>query len=135
MFPPSTRILVVDDFAPMRRIVQLALQGSRLGPADEAQDGSEAWMKIQEAILLGHPYGLVISDWAMHGMDGLELVRKIRANEQTRELPVLMVSSETDERLVTEATRAGISFFLRKPFDPAHFRDALKNTFFIHASR
>jgi CheY-like chemotaxis protein len=134
MFPPGTRILVVDDFAPMRRIVQLALNACRLGPADEAENGSEAWMKILGAVADGEPYGLVVSDWAMHEMNGLELVRKIRANEDTCELPFLMVSSESDERQLTEATRAGVSFFLRKPFDPARFREALKNSFFTHGA-
>lgn len=85
----DTKILVVDDFSTMRRIVKNLLKELGFANVQEAKDGVEALKKLR-----ADTYDLVVSDWNMPNMTGIELLREIRADTKLRHLPVLMVSAE-----------------------------------------
>lgn len=134
MFSSDARVLVADDFPPMRRILLSALLALGLDRVDEAGDGEEAWAKILLALGEQDPYTLLISDGAMPRVSGLELLRRLRAQRSTQGLPVILVTSDADPRARFEAEHAGVSAFVTKPFDPSRFREALKTAFQTHAA-
>ena len=105
------KILVVDDYATMRRIVRNLL--GQIGHADieEAADGSEALAKLHSG-----KFDLVISDWNMEPMTGLELLKQVRADSALAPLPFIMVTAESKTENVIEAKKAGVSNYIVKPF-------------------
>ena len=96
------KVLVVDDFATMRKIVRNILKQIGFEDITEAEDGSVALRLIKS-----EPVGLVVSDWNMPNMSGLDLLKEIRKNPQTASLPVLMVTAEGLKENVMEAVKAG----------------------------
>lgn len=107
----SMKILVVDDFATMRRILKNILKQIGFTNISEADDGTtalEAMSKTQ--------FDLVISDWNMPKMTGLELLKNIRSSSEFKEIPVLMVTAEAQKQNVIEAVKAGVSNYVVKPF-------------------
>lgn len=112
------RFLVVDDSATMRRIVVNSLQ--RVGFTDvvEAGDGAEALEKIESIDFL-------ITDWNMPKVSGAELTRAIRAREDTRQLPVLMVTARSVRDDILTAMEAGIDSYVVKPFTPQVLREKI----------
>jgi len=107
----SIKILVVDDFATMRRILRNILKQIGFTNISEADDGTtalEAMSKTQ--------FDLVISDWNMPKMTGLELLKNIRSSSEFKEIPVLMVTAEAQKQNVIEAVKAGVSNYVVKPF-------------------
>lgn len=106
------RALVVDDSRSMRRIIGQIMQ--ELGyEVTEAGDGIEALQRLEE---LGPP-DIVLTDWNMPNMNGLELVRSVRANPMLRAIPMLMVTSETEMNRMVIAFAAGVNEYVMKPFD------------------
>jgi two-component system, chemotaxis family, chemotaxis protein CheY len=105
------KILVVDDYATMRRIVRNLL--GQIGHADieEAADGTEALAKLRAG-----KFDLVISDWNMEPMTGLELLKQVRADSVLGALPFIMVTAESKTENVIEAKKAGVSNYIVKPF-------------------
>lgn len=104
-------ILVVDDFSAMRRIVKNCLKQLGFENITEAEDGMIAWSKLQE-----QDFKLVISDWNMPNMMGLDLLQSLRAEERYKDLPFLIVTAEAQKEAVSEATESGISTYIVKPF-------------------
>jgi two-component system chemotaxis response regulator CheY len=109
--PNQIRFLVVDDFATMRRIVCNLLKELGFASIDEAEDGVVALQKLKAG-----GYGFVVSDWNMPNMDGLTLLRTMRADPQLRDLPVLMITGEANKQDILVAGRAGASGCISKPF-------------------
>jgi two-component system chemotaxis response regulator CheY len=109
--PSQVRFLVVDDFATMRRIVRNLLKELGFSSIDEAEDGLVALQKLRAG-----GYGFVVSDWSMPNMDGLTLLRTMRADPQLRDLPVLMITAEAGQQDILAARRAGASGCIAKPF-------------------
>jgi len=109
------KILVVDDFPSMRRIIRSLLQQLGHPDVDEAVDGTEALAKLRSGV----KYGLVLTDWNMEPMDGLELLRQIRADAALAHLPVVMITAEGSQENVIAAKQAGASQYIVKPFDAA----------------
>jgi two-component system chemotaxis response regulator CheY len=108
------RILAVDDSATMRRIIKNHLKQSGFTEVDEAENGREA------LVLLGRaPYDLLITDWNMPEMCGLDLVREVRKNEATKALPILMVTTVSAKEDIVTALKAGVNNYVVKPFDTA----------------
>jgi two-component system chemotaxis response regulator CheY len=107
----SMRVLVVDDFSTMRRIIKNILR--QLGFTDivEADDGTTAW-----EILNKDRIEFVISDWNMPKMPGIELLRKVRGSEEFANLPFLMVTAEAQQENIIEAVQAKVSNYIVKPF-------------------
>jgi two-component system chemotaxis response regulator CheY len=116
MFAPDTRILVVDDMKTMRLIVKKNLANLGYKNVLEAEDGEAAWKEIEKALTEMNPFKFIVSDWTMPKMTGLELLKKVRAHEQMKSTPFLMVTAEADIALVKEALAAGVSNYVTKPF-------------------
>jgi two-component system chemotaxis response regulator CheY len=116
------KILVVDDSSTMRRIIVNTL--SRLGYKDvvQAADGQEAW----DALQANEDIGVVITDWNMPNMNGLELVKKIRAQDKYKAMPIIMVTTEGGKKEVIIALKAGVNNYIVKPFTPQVLKEKLE---------
>ncbi len=105
------KILVVDDFATMRRIVKNILKQLGFENIEEAEDGEQAFNKLK-----GGGFKFVVSDWNMPNLDGLGLLKKVRSDPELKSLPILMVTAEAEKEKVVEAIKAGVSNYVVKPF-------------------
>ncbi|EFL50467.1 response regulator receiver protein [Solidesulfovibrio fructosivorans JJ]] len=105
------RILVVDDFSTMRRIIKNILRQLGFNNIIEADDGSTAWETLNK-----DKVDFIISDWNMPKMPGIELLRKVRSSEEFAETPFLMVTAEAQQENIIEAVQAKVSNYIVKPF-------------------
>ncbi|CAK7064002.1 MAG: Chemotaxis protein CheY [Desulfovibrio sp.] len=110
-YDPNMRVLVVDDFSTMRRIIKNILRQLGFTNVVEADDGTTAW-----DILNKDKIEFIISDWNMPQMTGIELLRKVRASEEFCDLPFLMVTAEAQQENIIEAVQAKVSNYIVKPF-------------------
>jgi two-component system chemotaxis response regulator CheY len=106
------KILVVDDYATMRRIVRNLLTQIGFNDIEEAGDGVTALAKLRES-----KFGLVISDWNMEPMTGLQLLKEIRADNKLSGTPFIMVTAESKTENVVAAKEAGVNNYIVKPFN------------------
>jgi len=106
------KILVVDDYATMRRIVRNLLSQIGFTDVEEANDGVTALQKLREK-----QFGLVISDWNMEPMTGLQLLKEIRADVKLKGTPFIMVTAESKTENVIAAKQAGVNNYIVKPFN------------------
>jgi two-component system chemotaxis response regulator CheY len=109
---PSLPILIVDDYKTMLRIIRNLLKQISFTNVDEASDGSEALAKLRDKA-----YGLVISDWNMQPMTGLDLLRQVRADSALQNLPFIMITAESKTENVIAAKEAGVNNYIVKPFN------------------
>jgi two-component system, chemotaxis family, chemotaxis protein CheY len=107
----ASRILIVDDYSRMLRIIRGLLRQLGYDQVEEASDGAGALEKLRQK-----PFDLVISDWNMEPMSGLELLREVRADPALAALPFIMVTAEGRAAKIAEAQRAGVSGYIIKPF-------------------
>ncbi|MCR9256863.1 MAG: response regulator [Alphaproteobacteria bacterium] len=107
-------ILIVDDYKTMLRIIRNLLKQLGFNNVDEASDGEAALRKIQEK-----KFGLVISDWNMEPMTGLQLLKKVRSDPKTAKMPFIMVTAESKTENVVAAKKAGVNNYIVKPFNAA----------------
>jgi two-component system chemotaxis response regulator CheY len=107
----NMRVLIVDDFSTMRRIIKNILRQLGFNNIIEADDGTAAW-----EILTKDQVEFIISDWNMPQMTGIELLRKVRASEEFGDLPFLMVTAEAQQENIIEAVQAKVSNYIVKPF-------------------
>ena len=107
----NMRVLIVDDFSTMRRIIKNILRQLGFNNIIEADDGTAAW-----EILTKDQVDFIISDWNMPQMTGIELLRKVRASEEFGDLPFLMVTAEAQQENIIEAVQAKVSNYIVKPF-------------------
>ena len=110
-YNPNMRVLVVDDFSTMRRIVRNILRQIGFQNVVEADDGTTAW-----EVLKRKKIDFIVSDWNMPNMTGIELLRKVRASEQFAHIPFLMVTAEAQQENIIEAVQAKVSNYIVKPF-------------------
>jgi two-component system, chemotaxis family, chemotaxis protein CheY len=115
-----TPILVVDDYKTMVRIVRNLLNQLGFHDVDEANDGASALAKLR-----ARRFGLVISDWAMEPMNGLELLQQVRADPQLRTLPFIMITAENRAERVAKAEQAGANGYIVKPFTAETLSDRI----------
>jgi two-component system chemotaxis response regulator CheY len=108
----TTPILVVDDYRTMIRIVRNLLHQLGFDDVDDASDGASALAKLR-----ARSFGLVISDWMMEPMSGIELLRQVRADPKLQALPFIMITAENRKDRVAEAERAGADAYVVKPFN------------------
>ena len=127
MADKNLRILVVDDFPTMRRIVRNLLKELGFTNVEEAEDGQQALESLSQG-----SFELVISDWNMPNLDGLEMLRRVRANPATTTLPVLMVTAEAKKENIIAAAQAGASGYVVKPFTAAVLEEKLGKVFEKH---
>ncbi len=116
------KLLVVDDSSTMRRIIKNTL--SRLGYDDvlEGENGIEGWTHMDADPSIG----VLITDWNMPEMNGLELVRKVRADERFKDIPIIMVTTEGGKAEVITALKAGVNNYIVKPFTPQVLKEKLE---------
>jgi two-component system chemotaxis response regulator CheY len=114
------KILVVDDFSTMRRIVRNLLKELGFTNIDEAEDGVAALAKLK-----GAKFDFVVSDWNMPNMTGIELLRAIRADDSLKHLPLLMITAEAKKENIIEAAQAGANGYIVKPFTAATLDEKL----------
>ena len=110
-YDTNMRVLVVDDFSTMRRIIKNILRQLGFNNVVEADDGTTAW-----DVLNKDKIDFVISDWNMPQMTGIELLRKVRGSEEFADMPFLMVTAEAQQENIIEAVQAKVSNYIVKPF-------------------
>ena len=124
MSDASLKFLVVDDFSTMRRIVRNLLKELGYSNADEAEDGQIALNKLRM-----NKYDFVVSDWNMPNMTGIELLKNIRADDNLKHLPVLMITAEARKENIIEAAQNKASGYIVKPFTAATLDEKLTKIF------
>jgi two-component system chemotaxis response regulator CheY len=117
-------VLVVDDFSTMRRIVKTCLKQLGFENVVEAEDGELAFQKLQMQDFI-----LVVSDWNMPNMMGIDLLKAVRADERLKSIPFVMVTAEAQKENVIEAAKAGVSNYIIKPFTPEQLAAKLQTVF------
>jgi two-component system, chemotaxis family, chemotaxis protein CheY len=118
------KILVVDDFATMRRIIKNILKQLGYNDIDEADDGAAAIAKLKST-----KFDFVITDWNMPNMSGLELVKAIRSDENIKSIPILMVTAEALKENIIEAVKAGVNNYIVKPFTAEVMKEKIDKIF------
>ncbi len=108
----NMRILIVDDYKTMLRIIRNLLKQLSFDNIEDAMDGSGALQKLREK-----EFWLIISDWNMEPMTGLELLKEVRADEKLKSLPFIMITAESKAENVIVAKKAGVSNYIVKPFN------------------
>jgi two-component system chemotaxis response regulator CheY len=120
----NMKILVVDDFSTMRRIIKNLLKDLGFANIQEADDGNTALPMLQQG-----DFDFVVTDWNMPGMQGIDLLRAIRADEKLKHLPVLMVTAEAKKEQIVAAAQAGVNGYVVKPFTAATLKEKLDKIF------
>ena len=118
------KVLVVDDFAAMRRILKNVLGQIGVTNILEADDGTTALDVLKE-----NKIDLIVSDWTMRKMSGLDLLKSVRSNEDTKNTPFLMVTASSQKDDVLEAIQAGVSNYIVKPFTADTVKEKLARIF------
>lgn len=116
----NMNILIVDDYKTMLRIIRNLLKQLGFNNVDEATDGSAALQKLRDKT-----YGLVISDWNMEPMSGLQLLKEVRADVKLKDVPFIMITAESKSENVLAAKEAGVSNYIVKPFNAATLKGKL----------
>lgn len=124
MIDTGMKVLVVDDMSTMRRIVKNVLRQIGFSDIVEAENGQDALTKLRAG-----GFGLVVSDWNMPVMQGIELLRAIRADPDLKTLPFLMVTAEAQKENLIEAVQAGVSNYVVKPFTAEVLQGKLEKVF------
>ena len=113
-------ILIVDDYKTMLRIIRNLLKQLGFDNVEEATDGSMALTKLRDK-----GFSLVISDWNMEAMTGIQLLREVRADSKLKDLPFIMITAESKSENVIAAKEAGVSNYIVKPFNAATLKQKL----------
>ncbi len=118
------KILIVDDFSTMRRIIKNLLRDLGFTNTQEADDGSSAL-----PLLKASDFDFLITDWNMPGMTGIDLLKAVRADEKLQSLPVLMVTAEAKREQIIEAAQAGVNGYVVKPFTAQALKEKIEKIF------
>lgn len=118
------KILVVDDFSTMRRIVKNLLKDLGFTNMEEADDGNTAF-----PLLKSGGFDFLVTDWNMPGMTGIDLLKKVRADEELADIPVLMVTAESKREQIVEAAQAGVNGYVVKPFTAITLKEKIDKIF------
>ncbi len=120
----NIKILIVDDFSTMRRIIKNLLRDLGFTNTEEADDGTTALPMLQSG-----KFELLVTDWNMPGMQGIDLLRHVRADENLSSMPVLMVTAEQKKEQIVEAAKAGVNGYIVKPFTAQTLKEKLEKIF------
>jgi two-component system, chemotaxis family, chemotaxis protein CheY len=118
----NMQILIVDDYKTMLRIIRNLLKQLGFNNVDDAMDGSAALQKLRDK-----EFNLVISDWNMEPMSGLQLLKEVRADAKLKEVPFIMITAESKSENVIAAKEAGVSNYIVKPFNAATLKGKLSS--------
>jgi len=116
------KVLVVDDYSTMRRIIRNLLTQIGYTDIDEASDGNDALQKLRQV-----HYGLVISDWNMEPMTGYDLLNQVRSDDKLKSTPFIMVTAESKTDNVIAAKKAGVDNYIVKPFNAATLQQKINS--------
>ena len=117
----SMNVLIVDDYKTMLRIIRNLLKQIDFNNVEEATDGAEALGKLRAG-----QFGLVISDWNMAPMTGLQLLQEVRADNRLKNMPFIMITAESKTENVIAAKAAGVSNYIVKPFNAETLKDKIE---------
>lgn len=117
----ATNVLIVDDYKTMLRIIRNLLKQLEFDNVEEAMDGQEALAKLRAG-----NFGLVISDWNMAPMTGLDLLKEVRADSRLKNTPFIMITAESKTENVIAAKQAGVSNYIVKPFNAETLREKIE---------
>jgi two-component system chemotaxis response regulator CheY len=120
----NAKILIVDDYSTMRRIVKNLLHDLGYSNTSEADDGRTAWPLLQSG-----DFDFVVTDWNMPGMTGIDLLRAIRSDPKLAKTPVLMVTAEAQRDQIIEAAQAGVNGYIIKPFTAVTLKEKIDKIF------
>lgn len=120
----NMRVLIVDDFATMRKIVKNILTQLGFKTFIEADDGSVAWDILQK-----EDVDFIVSDWNMPKMAGIDLLKKVRSEYKNPDIPFLMVTAEAQKENIVEAVKAKVSNYIVKPFTPETLSEKIEKIF------
>jgi two-component system chemotaxis response regulator CheY len=123
----AMNVLIVDDYKTMLRIIRNLLKQIDFNNVDEASDGAEALGKLRSG-----SYGLVISDWNMAPMTGLQLLQEVRADAKLKSMPFIMITAESKTENVVAAKQAGVSNYIVKPFNAETLKEKIEKVL-MHA--
>jgi len=120
----NMKILVVDDFQTMRRIIRNYLRQLGFNNVEEAEDGDVALEKLNDG-----QFDFVITDWNMPKMTGIDLLKKIRTENNFKNIPVLIITAEAEKENVVQAAQAGVNDYIVKPFTPEVLQNKIEKIF------
>ena len=120
----NMRVVIVDDYTTMLRILRNLLRQLEINNVDEASDGDTAYHLMQK-----NPPDLIISDWNMVPVTGLDLLRRVRADARLKHIPFIMVTAESKTENVVAAKQAGVSNYIVKPFNADTLRAKIVSVF------
>jgi two-component system chemotaxis response regulator CheY len=118
------KVLIVDDFSTMRRIIKNILKQIGVENVVEAEEGSQALEMLKQG-----GFGFIITDWNMPVMDGMVLMKKVRSDPDLKDLPILMVTAESEKEKVVEAIQAGVNNYIVKPFTAEVLKEKMDKIF------
>jgi len=118
------KILIVDDFSTMRRIIKNLLRDLGFNNTGEADDGNTALPMLQNG-----GFDFLITDWNMPGMQGIDLLKAVREDAELASLPVLLVTAEAKKEQIIEAAQAGVNGYIVKPFNAATLKEKIEKIF------
>lgn len=125
MFPPSTRILIVDDIQSLRDLLKAYLHRLGYWSISEAKDGQEALDILWDAQNRGEPIGLVICDWNMPVMTGIDLLKRVRMVPDWKTLPFLLLTTESEKNKIVEAIQSQVTNYMVKPVDEQTLKEKM----------
>ena len=128
MFPQGSRILVIDDMASLRDLLKAYLRRMGFRQISEAVDGQDGYQTMIAAKASGSPFDLIISDWNMPNLNGLELLKLVRAVPNWKTLPFILLTTESEKDKVMEAVLAGASNYMVKPIEEPVLKEKLLRT-------
>jgi two-component system chemotaxis response regulator CheY len=120
----NMKILIVDDFSTMRRIIKNLLRDLGFNDTTEADDGQTALPLLQSG-----KFDFLVTDWNMPGMDGLTLLKTVRADDRLKDMPVLMVTAEAKREQIVIAAQAGVNGYIVKPFTAVTLKEKIDKIF------
>jgi len=120
----NMKILIVDDFSTMRRIIKNLLRDLGFTNTEEADDGTTALPMLQ-----GGNFDFLVTDWNMPGMQGIDPLKAVRADPKLKSLPVLLVTAEAKKEQIVEAAQAGVNGYIVKPFTAGTLKEKLEKIF------
>ena len=129
MFPKNTRILIADDMRTMRAIVKKGLNMLGYEDITEAHDGKQAWDEIEKSLKENKPFKLIISDWNMPVMLGIDLLKRVRQTAQTKSTPFVLLTAESEKDQLIEAAKSGVSGYIIKPFTQEVLKEKLQSIY------
>ncbi len=118
------KILIVDDFSTMRRIIKNLLRDLGFSNTSEADDGNTALPMLKSG-----GFDFLVSDWNMPGMQGIDLLKAVRSDPDLSTLPVLLVTAESKKEQIIEAAQAGVNGYIVKPFNATTLKEKIEKIF------